>query len=257
MRKIIHLSDLHVGYRDCADRLACVVGNLIFAKEPASQYVVLITGDLVESALKERSRAEVKRHVETIRQAGFTVLVAPGNHDYGTGDLGYKRYVPIFKQTFFGDVGVEYPKVDVIEGVAFIALDSMAEELNWHDRLFAQGELGRHQLERLDGCLTAPQVAACTHRVIYLHHHPFDPRILHELKDSAALGEILRGRGNVDALLYGHNHEGKKRNGKWGIARCYDAGSSTRKQHAAGFHRVIDLSRDARLDYDADMHGNY
>lgn len=40
--------------------------------------------------------------------------------------------------------------MDIIENIAFMGLDSMAEELNWTDRLFAQGELGNKQLKRLE-----------------------------------------------------------------------------------------------------------
>ena len=69
--------------------------------------------------------------------------------------------------------------------------------------------------------------------MIYLHHHPFDQRPLHELKDSAKFKVILTAATeegiSVDALLYGHNHEGKSHNGEWGIPRCYDAGSATLK----------------------------
>jgi len=257
MKKIFHFSDLHVGFDDLGERLTCIIDNLIFTKEPAGDYVVLITGDLVEKATRGANYDEAARHLRRMRDAGFTVLAVPGNHDYGTGDFGYRKYVEAFKRTFLGDTGIEYPKLDIINSVAFIGLDSMAEELNWTDRLFAQGELGGRQLADLDSALVDDAVVACSRRVVYLHHHPFDPRLLHELKDSEALGEVLRGRGNVDALLYGHNHEGKKRNGKWGIPRCYDAGTTTRKNGGTGHHRVIDLARDPRMDYDADLHGNY
>jgi alkanesulfonate monooxygenase SsuD/methylene tetrahydromethanopterin reductase-like flavin-dependent oxidoreductase (luciferase family) len=69
--------------------------------------------------------------------------------------------------------------------------------------------------------------------VIYLHHHPFDFRPLHQLKDSSKLKKVLSGsikRGvSIDAILYGHNHEGKAHNGRWGIPLCYDAGAATLK----------------------------
>jgi 3',5'-cyclic AMP phosphodiesterase CpdA len=257
MKKIIHFSDMHVGYKDLGARFERIIDNAIFTKEPARDYVILITGDLVEDANDPGSYEQARAHVERLCAAGFTVLPVPGNHDYGTGDLGSKQFVDAFKETFFGSTGVSYPKLDVIDGVAFIGLDSMAQELHWYDRLFAQGELGAEQLGRLEAILRDGAVAACSHRVVYLHHHPFDPRPLHELKDSDALRETLTSCGNVDALLYGHNHAGKKRNGKWGIPRCYDAGSTTRKNGTPGYHRVIDLSRDPRWDYDADFHGSY
>jgi 3',5'-cyclic AMP phosphodiesterase CpdA len=257
MKKIIHLSDLHVGYKDLGERFRGIIDNMIFLKEPASDYVVVITGDLVENAGRSSNYREVRTYLETLKAAGFTVLVVPGNHDYGTGDLGSKKYVDLFKKAFFGKTNVGYPKLDILDEIAFIGLDSMADELHWYDRLFANGELGPAQLARLDRMLKRKSVRSCDYRVIYLHHHPFDPRPLHELKDSEELGRVLAKHGNVEALLYGHNHAGKKRNGKWGIPRCYDAGTTTHKQGRPGEHRVIDLSRDPRWDYDADFHGSY
>jgi predicted phosphodiesterase len=89
-------------------------------------------------------------------------------------------------------------------------------------------------------------------RVVYWHHHPFDPWFFHELKDADALGEVLQKHGNVDAIFFGHNHNFQNWNGKWGIQRCYDAGSSTRKEDLESFIRVIDLSRLPRGD-EADL----
>jgi 3',5'-cyclic AMP phosphodiesterase CpdA len=257
MPKIIHLSDTHVGYQDLGEAYERLIDGIIAGVRPASEYVVVVTGDLVEDANAPGAYDPVRDGVDRLEAAGFGVLAAPGNHDYGTGDLGHKKFVPRFKQAFFGDPGVTYPKLDAVDGIALIGLDSMAEELHWYDRLFAQGELGRAQLQRLDALLGRDDVRACGHRVVYLHHHPFDPLPLHELKDSPELGEVLRGRGNVDALLYGHNHRAWKRHGTWGIGRCCDGGSATRKLGAPGPHRVIDLAGDPRLDYDGDFHGSY
>ena len=253
MKKIIHLSDPHLGYEDCGERLQCLLGSLILAKQPASNYVIIITGDLVESA-KSANYRKARAQVERLEKEGYTVLVIPGNHDYGTGIIANKKHVPVFKETFFGTTDITYPKLDIIDGVAFIGLDSMAEELHWYDRMWANGELGKDQLARLDVILSDTAVAQCTHRVVYLHHHPFDPLPLHELGDSKDLGELLQKHGNVSALLFGHNHHGKIWNGVWGIPRCYDAGTTTHKDNYPGYHRVMDLGRDPRLDYDGNFH---
>lgn len=258
MKKIIHLSDVHIGWRDLGDRFQCLLGNLMFLKRPPKDYVIVITGDIVDNAFDESNFAQARLHIERLTTRGYQVLVAPGNHDYGMGSLADKKYVQIFKQTFFGDPNVTYPKVDIVDGeMAFMALDSMAEELHWHDRLFAEGELGETQLVRLEKILRSEEVKNCKKRIVYLHHHPFDPLPFHQLKDSDRLGEILEGSRNVDALLYGHNHQGKIRNGVWGIPRCYDAGSTTGKGGLLGPHRIIDLTREPRMDYDGNFHCAY
>ena len=260
MKKIIHLSDLHIGYKDMSSRFQCVTDNLIFATQPAQDFVVLMTGDLVDNATQPSSYDEAGTHIKRLEDEGYTVLVVPGNHDYGTGILSSKKYVESFKQAFFGTTDIQYPKLDIVDGIAFIGLDSMAEELHWYDRMWANGELGKEQLGRLESILNEESVKThCTHRVVYLHHHPFDPLLFHELKDSELLGDVLRKNHAacvVDALLYGHNHRARKSNDTWGIRRCYDAGSATMK-YGTGRHRIIDLAADPKLDYDGDFHGNY
>lgn len=249
MRKIIHLSDLHVGFGDLGARLGDLVTRLIYHKTPAANYAVVVTGDLVEDATREGSYEAAGAQLGRLGAAGFAVLAVPGNHDYGTGTVASPAYVARFKRHFFGREDVAYPKLDVLDGVAFLGLDSMAEELNWYDRLFAEGELGAAQLGRLDALLRSAAVAACARRVVYLHHHPFHPTPFHHLKDSSALKEVVAGR--IDALLFGHNHDGRVWNGGWGIPRVYDAGTSTGKEGFPGPHRVIDLAKEPSYDYDA------
>ena len=243
MRKIIHLSDTHVGYRDLAAKLGDIVTELISQRTPAEDYVVVVTGDSVDDATREGSYEEARVHYVWLKAAGFDVLVVPGNHDYGGGSLGYPEYVGKFKEHFYGKADVSYPKLDIIDNIAFIGLDSMAEELNWYDRLFAEGELGKEQLKRLGGILGSGAVRKSEYVVVYLHHHPFHPLPLHQLKDSEALREVLEAY-SVDALLFGHNHEGRALNGTWGIKRVYDGGTSTGKDRSACPIRVIDLSEE-------------
>jgi 3',5'-cyclic AMP phosphodiesterase CpdA len=185
-----------------------------------------------------------------LEKAGFTVLVVPGNHDYGTGNLGNAKYSKYFKKYFFGNTRVTYPKLDLIDGTAFMGLDSMEDEVNWYDFIWAEGELGKKQLKRLSKMLASDDVAHAEYRVVYLHHHPFHPKPFHQLRDSQAFGAILTEH-SIDALLFGHNHDGRVWSGHWGIRRVYDGGTSTGKEGKPSPHRVIDLSRDPTSDYDA------
>lgn len=228
MKQIIHMSDLHVGYEDLGDRFRTIVNRLIFEKgDKADNYVIIITGDLVDNANNPLSYDEVKSGLVNLNSAGFKyILVVPGNHDYGTGSNGDPKFIEAFKKCFYKEI-ITYPKLDIIDNIAFLGLDSMAEELHWYDDLFAQGELGSEQLGRLKKLLGSQKVRNCEKRVVYLHHHPFAPRPFHELKDSSALREIIEGK--VDAILYGHNHQGQIHNGQWQIKRCYDAGTATIK----------------------------
>lgn len=265
MKKIIHLSDLHVGCGGFKKRFSMVVDNLVFEKsDKASQYVIVVTGDLVDNANNKNSYSKVKIGLDKLKKSGFKhILVVPGNHDYGTGDKGNSKFVKLFKDAFFGEER-NYPKTDIIDEIAFIGLDSIAEELHWYDELFAEGELGKKQLQRLGSILQESKICSCRKRVIYLHHHPFEWRPLHQLKDSHVLKEVLmqaiQTGISIDAILFGHNHEGKAHNGQWGIPRCYDAGTTTLKPRPKFLRRtpwfkirssprVIDLGREVYCDY--------
>jgi len=275
------MSDLHIGanvpkvrkdFEDVAGALIAKLGGR------AADHIIVITGDLVDDAHNcPRQRNRAAAQLERLQAAGFAnILIAPGNHDYGSGKVGYKGLVQSFKEHFFGpdgqtfiadsshhnyDAHTTYPKLNVIDRLAFIGLDSMADELNWHDRLFAQGELGRPQLERLAVLLNSDAVAACDKRIVYLHHHPFGYRPTHQLRDSSALQRIVTDR--VDVLLFGHRHQGKPHHGECGIPRCYDAGSATGKQRplllrpligrSAAATRVIDLTKDPGSDEMLDL----
>jgi 3',5'-cyclic AMP phosphodiesterase CpdA len=254
MKRIIHLSDIHIGYEDLASRFRGIVSKMISSITPAEDHVVLVTGDISEDATREGTHEEARVQFDRLRDAGFHVLVVPGNHDYGTGTVGYSQYVGEFKERFYGTSEVVYPKLDLIGNMAFLGLDSMAEEIHWYDRLFAEGELGEAQLNRLAELLDGEPVKSAEDTIVYLHHHPFHPKPFHQLRDSDDLRDVLRDRG-IDALLFGHNHDGHSNHGEWGISRVYDAGSSTGKGGEVGPLRIMDLSRDPSSDCDTEDPG--
>jgi 3',5'-cyclic AMP phosphodiesterase CpdA len=234
MKKILHISDIHIGYNDFLDKFHKIVKKLNngIAGNP-SDIIIIITGDLLNDANKHESFKKTKDELDNLKKGGFEkILVVPGNHDYGTGSYGDKKFIKIFKKYFLKEDDT-YPITNIIDDIAFIGLDSMAAELHWYDRLWAEGELGRKQLISLEKILRNKEIQFCKKRVIYLHHHPFDHKPFHQLKDSKKLGKILmnsiKDNITVDAILYGHNHEGKSKNGHWNIKRCYDAGSINQK----------------------------
>ncbi len=246
MKKIIHLSDLHVGHEECGANFEAIVDDIISLKRPAKNYIVLITGDIVDNANHGGQIDEAVRVFKRLEEHGYRLLVIPGNHDYGTGVSGNKKFVNVFKKRYYKSLDINYPKLDIIGKTAFIGLDSTAEELHWNDRFFSEGELGRDQLKRLKKMLKEPKVAS-RKKVVYLHHHPFDFKLGMQLKDSKDLRKVIENK--IDALLFGHYHAdpeiaGKTFHGAWGIPRCYNAGSSTHKNGDTGFQRIIDLSID-------------
>lgn len=242
MKKIIHLSDLHIGYQDCSEKFSNLIELIKLNYRPAINYVIVITGDIVENAQQKWAYEEAVALLKRFEDANYTVLVVPGNHDYGNGIKGNERYVSLFKQTFYNDPNISYPKLDIVEDIAFIGLDSMAATFDWFDVWGADGELGKKQIADLDKLLSNTDLIN-KKKVVYLHHHPFDGRgFLHMLKDYQQFKQVIEGR--VDCLLFGHNHEGNRYPNKWGIPQCYDGSSSTGKaddQHGITRVRLISL----------------
>ena len=194
MRKIIHLSDLHVGHEDCGDKFRALIDNITFLKQPADNYTIVITGDIVDNGTKSEQTDEAVAGIRQLEERGYGVLVVPGNHDYGTGTRGYANAaLTSFKERYFGSKRISYPKVDIIGKIAFIGLDLNADELHWRDRFLSEGEIGVAQLRRLKRILNRTEVIS-RKKVVYLHHHPFDFKLGMQLKDSSDLKEVIEIR---------------------------------------------------------------
>ncbi|MBT3877771.1 MAG: hypothetical protein HOF76_01790 [Candidatus Scalindua sp.] len=218
MKKIIHLTDLHMGYKDdkkdihCTEAFINIVGHIITDYgSNADEYVIVITGDLCNSAATgDEEEYEhngktfmappqyiiAKTEIKRLEAENFKVLVIPGNHDYGMKGTKYlPEYVEKFKKMFLDKPDVIYPTLyKGVSDMAFIGLDSMdgvfyeddssddEEPYEFEDddedtvRLvggsFAYGKITKEQLERFEVMLNEQNNVE--HIVIYLHHHPFN-----------------------------------------------------------------------------------
>lgn len=261
--KILHLSDLHIGYLYCEDRFSTVTDNIIAYCTDTSSYLIVITGDVVDKGKRSDQYAVANTYVTKLRNAGFIVLLVPGNHDYGSGIYPQEKFGKKFNEIFYGKSDLDYPILGdpngqkFIDNIAFIGLDSMEAEVEERDYIWgAEGRFGTDQLTKLDKLLQEDAIKNCKYRVVYFHHHPFKQLMSHGVHDVKELEEIIIKNGNVDILLFGHNHKGLKWNGMWGVKRCYDGGSATRKKEDSGYHRIIDLDLDVVFDIDGDFHGS-
>ncbi len=206
---IIHLSDLHIGKSNNLEKAHTVVDWIIGNKDLHQSDLVIISGDLVDDGETwqfEQASDLIKR----LREVGYTVLVAPGNHDSGPNGILEN---PASKRDFKELIShvAEYPAVHMQSGQAFVILDSMEAEMEKLELWGAQGYLGLKQLQKLD--LLLDELAgnpAVENVVVVLHHHPFDYLFYHGLRDHADLkGVISRRPGEaprVNVLLFGHKH---------------------------------------------------
>jgi len=250
MSKIIHLSDLHIGHKELGKRAWAIANRIIINKPQADDYVILITGDLVEDGKAIDTIEEARRYVDFLKAANFHVLFVPGNHDVGDGSYASKATSRRFIETLYGK-NVTFPRVDMINDTAFIGLNSMEEETGWKDGgLSAEGELGKKQIDRLKNILERKTVQAKKYRVLYLHHHPLEYKYFLYLKDADEFKFAIKNK-KIDALLFGHYHDAGNWNGSLpSIPRIYDGGSSTGKGNSCHPHRVMNLVKEAASDYD-------
>lgn len=287
--KIIHFSDIHIGYKDkiysnkyyvADDRFSLIIDNLQVKLQELNnlkqkEYVIVITGDLVNQAGGKdddgyQNYKIMRDKLTQLNNNGFkNILIIPGNHDYYKPYLhADKKLVQVFQDNFWNftqepALTENYPRLNIINNVAFIGLDSMSAESGLFKSWGADGDLGHPQRDRLVDLLNNNiAVRNCTHRVIYLHHNPFDLKYWHILQDATEIKDILKSYNDthadkkIDLLLFGHTHNAQKYHGNCGISRCYEAGTTTRKLGMPGVHRLIDVENPNK-DIDLDLHGNY
>jgi len=206
---IIHLSDLHIGKSNNIEKSAIIVDWILNNKDKHQSELVIISGDVVDDG-KAWQFEQAKEQLARLRENGFTVLVCPGNHDYGPAGVWESH---LSQEHFFSLIsGVkEYPHLQIISGQAFILLDSMAKEIKNIELWGAQGNLGEEQLQKLDQMLEDQAANPAVENVfVILHHHPFDFLYYHGLRDQADLKGVISRRINqpprVNGLLFGHKH---------------------------------------------------
>jgi len=288
--KIIHFSDIHIGCKDreysdkyylTDNRFDLIINNLQVKvkelnKSNKDDYIIVITGDLVDKAGDIDNNGDyqnykaVKNKLAKLNNNGFkNILIVPGNHDYYKPYLyAEKALIKVFDDNFWRytqdpALTENYPKLNIINNIAFIGLNTMSSEEGPINSWGAEGDLGQSQRNRLINLLNNnTAVKNCAYRIIYLHHNPFEDRYWHRLKDAEEFRDLLKSYNDthpdkkIDLLLFGHTHNAQKYDGNCGIPRCYEAGSTTRKESKPGIHRLIDIEN-PKKDVDLDLHGNY
>lgn len=258
--KFVHISDLHVGEHGTRNSLVKKLVDKIIKHYSSEREkpVVLITGDLVHDGRQEQFN-EADQLLFKLKNAGFQLLMCPGNHDYGETGLdddyqARQRYnqfaMKLITRESDPDSGVQnikngqwnYPIVNKYDDVYFVGLDTMQGvfRLSWYYRFLAKftaaGWLGQSQLTKLESIIkNIRQKSSDATIILYMHHHPFNFNFrfrVMKLHDRLRLHKIIKNQVNI--LLFGHNHVEKrlwdkqKQNGI-GIVQVF--GTSTHNRH--------------------------
>ncbi|PTW60107.1 3',5'-cyclic AMP phosphodiesterase CpdA [Breoghania corrubedonensis] len=200
MTLIAQISDLHLKPRGLAcyrvsetNKLAERAVQALMALDPAPD-AVIVTGDIADQG--DPREYTVAR--EILSRLPMPVYLLSGNHD----DSAH------LKATFPGYPGLDQGPADRIRyasrigDVRLIALDSSIPGAG-------HGALGADQCAWLDETLGAePEVPT----LIAVHHPPVLTGIRHmdaiNLRDGAALADIVRKHSQVERIICGHDHRG-------------------------------------------------
>lgn len=249
--KIVHLSDTHCGVRANLERLDSIVSMIVRTYDPRNT-IVVHTGDLIDSYNELNCRL-ASASLKPLRNCGFRILLCPGNHDYGnrayTDNVFAQAYRDYFAKDIFGDNSHVFPVVNYVGDCAFIGIDTMQDELGFFSRIWAEGNIGPSQREKLTRRIKEAKDEG-KKVVVYMHHHPFingysirpdigDPNMalrmlqwltkpFRRLKDAYSFIMLVRDR--VDVLLFGHQHTGLNHAfeaERYGLKIALDGSSST------------------------------
>lgn len=260
MARFIQLSDLHIRGRKKLENINCekIVRFIINKYEgpDGNKPTILVTGDIVDDGKAKQFRSAVKLLTPLV-EAGFTVLPAPGNHDYGPcGNFYTEESQDDFMKYMLAELigyapaaqpGAKmeklFPMVTTVGPVVFIGLDSVVgkEDAAMH---FASGEVGEKQREQLVAILMDPDIVMGKKIVVYFHHHPFYHANGLEMEDARQVLRILADKAHF--VCFGHKHQSNAWSAEANIDWILAAGKTTAHNAAHKFQ-----FREIRIDPDS------
>ena len=181
MKKIAHISDIHIGSPYFVDEWGRYVIKKVNEEKPE---ILVVTGDITDDGVLEMYE-EAKKYLDEIN-VDKKILV-PGNHD--SRHAGY-----VIFEKFFGS---RYPFYEDSK-VAIFGIDSSQPDLN-------TGHIGREHYEEIKEKLSNPE----KFNILALHHHLIPvPRTGRERQIPLDAGDVLElcTSSNIEMVLSGHRH---------------------------------------------------
>jgi 3',5'-cyclic AMP phosphodiesterase CpdA len=252
--KLIHLSDLHIGKSTNLEKTTRLVDWILDNRSSHHAGIVVISGDVVDDGQTWQFRKAAEQIVR-LKAAGYTVLVVPGNHDYGPQGVMESFHSQAEFRVLISGIE-EYPHLHLTKGQAFVLLDTMEAEIRHKEPWGAQGCLGSGQLQKLDLILDELGFNPVVENVVLvMHHHPFDYMLYHGLRDHEDLKGVISRRvdepSRVNVLLFGHKHREHRFNDPeenkeelYGIDLIYASGQTVERDREGNMTLpVIDLEK--------------
>lgn len=213
MKKIVFLSDLHIGLRKRESTRTKGIFGKIAQSHPGIP--TIITGDLTDSATLGQFKATRGLLDELARTN--PILAVPGNHDYAwKGNIlrpnGWKNWVKYLGSPLgWGKKQVAWMSEDCepkgLEGLGvwkngpcvYFGIDSGDPD---DKQISARGYISKKLADTLESSLKKYKGKT---RIALLHHHPFTSGFFTKLHGSRMLLRALKN--NCELVLFGHEHE--------------------------------------------------
>jgi 3',5'-cyclic AMP phosphodiesterase CpdA len=192
--KIFHISDLHIR-SDMKHNYQVESKLYTLSQKLGPVDMVVLTGDITDDG----SEVQYANALKLLTPFTNRIFVAPGNHDYGTMGLNYKREC-VKRFNVLAEL-LNFPRKEFYD-LRVLPIDSNLKTYTPFD--FARGKVGwwnRRAIKKFGlQCKKDKKVS-----LVCLHHTPFEEHWTLELKDAE---ELLRAcEGYVDLVLVGHEHK--------------------------------------------------
>ena len=223
MTKLIHISDLHMhDFRFSGNMVKAtkeLVEKIIEQEDPA-ECVVIISGDLV-SSMTGREKISALYALLPLRNAGFRILIAKGNHDHGPLGLILKssavdHFRDLVKKVC-GHLPDEWPQHIELDDMMIVTMNS-----SWDQTVLARGRLGVDQIKEAQRLFD--RVPDKLH-VATFHHCPSSGDPTKRLSDRMKLKEHLE----CDLMLVGHLHQDREWSNTFGAKLLMSVAPSARE----------------------------
>lgn len=191
--KVFHISDLHIR-SDMKHNYQVEMKLYNLAKNLGPVDMVVLTGDVTDDG----TSVQYANALRLLTPFTSRIVIVPGNHDYSTAGLNYKREcAKRFK--VFAEL-LNFPRNEFYD-LRILPIDSNIKTTTPFD--FARGNVGwwnRRAIKKFGiQCKKDKKVS-----LVCLHHTPFEEHWTLELKDAEKL--IRACEGYVDYVLVGHEH---------------------------------------------------
>ncbi len=243
MIEIIHISDTHLksdARHPHNIRLERALAH-IAGKHPKA--LLVASGDICDNGRRD----EFLQAYKLFSKLDNPKLIVKGNHDKDIKGIWPARVLRRFcKKTGIRCPLGSWPWMNKpfcmqSEGgkLLLIGLDSN------DDRFGAEGKIGKRQLKWLARNLKRP----AQHRIVALHHHPWERDFLCKLKDAEQFLQTVSS-ANLDMLFFGHRHKPGLWRDRYGIKIISAAGALYDETN----YRLFRIHNDGRIDFELEKY---